>query len=54
MMSKKHKGKIYILLYINVQEFNIWKYNLKINMHPRLCMHEHFDLFTHSKINVKH
>ncbi len=19
-------------------------YNLKINMHPRVCMHEHFDL----------
>jgi hypothetical protein len=21
-------------------------YNLKVYMHPRLCMHEHFDLIT--------
>jgi hypothetical protein len=25
------------LIYINI-------YNLKIYMHPKLCMHEHFDL----------
>jgi len=39
--------KRYILIYINVQEFNILKnYNLKVYMHPRVCMHKHFDLIT--------
>jgi hypothetical protein len=36
---------IYISIHINVQEFKIWKfYNLKVYMHPRLYMYEHFDL----------
>jgi hypothetical protein len=44
-MLKKKEGKKYILIYINVQKFNIWKNcNLKVYMHSRLCMHEHFDL----------
>jgi hypothetical protein len=44
-MPKTNQGKKNILIYINVQEFNIWKiYNLEVYMHPRLCMHEHFDL----------
>jgi hypothetical protein len=34
-MLKKTKGKTYIRIYINVQEFNIWKiYKLKVYMHP--------------------
>jgi len=39
--------KRYILIYINIQEFNILKnYNLKVYMHPRVCMHKYFDLIT--------
>jgi hypothetical protein len=45
MMPKSKQGKNIHSIYINVQEFNIWKfYNLKVYMHPRLCMHEPFDL----------
>jgi hypothetical protein len=30
-----------------MQEFNIWKnINLEVYMHPKFCMHEHFDLIT--------
>jgi hypothetical protein len=37
--------KYTFLLYINVQERHIRKIcNLKVYMHPRLYMHEHFDL----------
>jgi hypothetical protein len=46
-MSKTTRGKTYIRIYINVQEFYILKkYNLKVYMHLKLCMHKHFDLIT--------
>jgi hypothetical protein len=47
MMLKKTREKTCVLIYINVQGFNIWK-NLKVYMHPRLGMHEHFEIITNS------
>jgi hypothetical protein len=46
---KQTRGKIYIPIYINVQEFNISKNCiLKVYMHVKICMHEHFYLITNS------
>jgi len=42
---KQTRGKTYIVIYINVHEYNFFlKYNLEVYMHLKLCMHEHFDL----------
>jgi hypothetical protein len=36
-MLLKNRGEIYFLIYINIQEFNIWKIdNLKVYMHARI------------------
>jgi hypothetical protein len=47
-MPKTNQGKN---IHYNLQ---IYIYcNLNIYVHPRFCMHEHFDIITNPNINVK-